>query len=246
MRAVARNLGTNVSNLGLWQAVGAVALVFIGIAQYRVYDRQSSIMDQQKTVMDQQKAIMDKQADISAAQGRDGRTALRPWIEVTTIKPGPPPDVLKVTVGEPAKIGGLVTNIGQTPALQPHGTYFLIRVAADSAPRLTTFNTSGKLIGTGVIFPKRDIPLHAVLESHNFVSGGDDPLPLSANDVEDWTAGRAYFVLYGKITYGDVFNVEHWTDFCFVFSADISSSATSRAGNCVEFNDVDDNQTPGQ
>jgi hypothetical protein len=220
------------------QAAFSALLLFVSGAQWLVYHRQADIMEKQSKVAN-------KQADISAAQGRDGRTAQRAWIEVTT-EPAGPPEELKLTVGQPIKVGGHISNIGQTPAREVHGLYVLEQVAAGDEPVYgATPSTPGTQGESGTIFPKRNVTLEdAVVKLRNPNTGHIQPLLVSPKEVEDWNAGRIFFVLSGEIDYGDIFNVVHWTTFCLVFVAPGHGDAASKTEDCPSHNDTDNNQDP--
>jgi hypothetical protein len=60
---------------------------------------------------------------------------------------------------------------------------------------------------------------------------------MSEAEINDFKKGKLYFVVHGKVTYWDVFKVEHWRSFC---NYALPPVGQVEAGSCVEYNKVDD------
>jgi hypothetical protein len=63
---------------------------------------------------------------------------------------------------------------------------------------------------------------------------------LSQDELNDFIAGRIFFVAYVDVSYSDFFGTRHWTRFCnFLHPTGIVQTYTAR--NCTDYNDIDDN-----
>lgn len=88
----------------------------------------------------------------------------------------------------------------------------------------------------GVVFPGASIPttINVVRYEPNVAEAivPDDSL---RQDIE---RGNRFIIFYGRITYYDVFGIQHWTQFC-------TGSGTAILDNlkqCIRYNDVDNNE----
>jgi hypothetical protein len=76
-----------------------------------------------------------------------------------------------------------------------------------------------------------------------FVPQGQPIIPIVVNDSikKGMQNGNLYIVVYGRITYDDVFGVGHWLQFCSYAhnAAGVPEQATADA--CGPYNDVDKN-----
>src|SRR5258705_11922534 len=67
-----------------------------------------------------------------------------------------------------------------------------------------------------------------------------EPLKVSESMFRQLKAGTAYILVYGKLEYDSVFGAHHWITFCQ------SSGPTdfTHPKECVDYNDVDNNEEP--
>jgi hypothetical protein len=77
-----------------------------------------------------------------------------------------------------------------------------------------------------VFFPSITAPL--VLPVIHYYA--DQPLPVSTQEIAD---GKSYIIVYGQLTFDDIFGEPHWTHFC------VSYPIPTR--KCVQYNDTDGN-----
>jgi hypothetical protein len=67
---------------------------------------------------------------------------------------------------------------------------------------------------------------------------GPTDIPLTVEEYNQLTGGAAYVAAYGKITYKDIFHVQHWKAYCMPF---VFQRGTYTTAKCVQRNDQDDN-----
>jgi hypothetical protein len=63
--------------------------------------------------------------------------------------------------------------------------------------------------------------------------------PVTAAERDDLIGGKSFVTVYGKLTYHDVFSVQHWSYFCMWFTAGPPRLYTS--GGCTKYNKIDSN-----
>jgi hypothetical protein len=87
----------------------------------------------------------------------------------------------------------------------------------------------------GVIFPGAPVPI-TIPVVHYGPQAAEAIVP---DDTlrQDIASGNRSIVLYGRITYYDVFGVQHWTQFCTASGTAILDSLKK----CIGYNDVDTN-----
>ena len=159
---------------------------------------------------------------IANRQLDNARKEQRPWIVVHTGRGQP-------KSGWPEKSSPVefllhVINTGKTPAKNLHAAFFIESVKNGNHP---LFNKSSSLAqtGTGVLYP--NIPT-------------DDPVfyTFLQSDWDDLREGGSFVIIYGRASYTDVFQRQHWTDFC-EFTAMVSGGYTSQS--CTEYSNTDNN-----
>jgi hypothetical protein len=116
-----------------------------------------------------------------------------------------------------------LTNVGKTPAKYIEADLFIESVKNGREPLLnkSSFLTS---LTTGVFFP--NVPA-------DFLA----PYTLLQSDWEDYREGRSFLVIYGRVTYKDVFQTEHWTDYCEFHALNPGTYTTRK---CTDYNNTDD------
>jgi hypothetical protein len=86
------------------------------------------------------------------------------------------------------------------------------------------------LINAGTIFPNGTIK-----ESFEaLVHGKKEALILTKPIIDDIVAPRAFVVVYGDISYVDIFGANHWTHYCRYVTAPSLISE-----QCIKYNDSD-------
>jgi hypothetical protein len=82
----------------------------------------------------------------------------------------------------------------------------------------------------------RDRSVALLAPGGTYDGGSTSELGIRKDIADDFRDGKTKVFIFGKITYWDVFECEHWTTYCSIFSA---------AGGlevCREFNDADNNR----
>jgi hypothetical protein len=142
----------------------------------------------------------------------------RPWIRVR-VEVQPLPVVSPIMTGT-----GHVRNSGKTPAKNPHAYFFFEKIQNGTEPRLDKLKADVEST-TGVLFP--DEPYDVPLTIYS----------LSATEFDEFNREKIFFVVYGRLTYTDFYNVEHWTKFCQF----IGLHGTATAKPCADYGDLDSN-----
>jgi hypothetical protein len=153
----------------------------------------------------------------------------RPWLRVslqTTLpwmaKPDSPPTLPQET--SPIAFPLHIVNVGKSPAKYVVADFFIESVKNGRQPLL---NRTKRLsyFSAGILFPG---------DPENLSSS----YTLPQSEWEDFAEGRSFLVIYGRASYKDVFQVDHWTNFCS-FSGRPGWSYS--AEKCTNDNNTDDN-----
>jgi hypothetical protein len=62
---------------------------------------------------------------------------------------------------------------------------------------------------------------------------------VSPDEIQQLTDGREFFIVYGRVSYRDIFNQQHWTHFCSWGSLSTKPAMFSSA-SCWAYNEIDD------
>ncbi len=125
-----------------------------------------------------------------------------------------------------------VTNSGKTPILHVEVNALIEVVPNGQEPHFNGVgDVSHLMITTGALSP--NIPTDWPITRRQ---AGQD-YPLTDEEIAALKEGRAWIALHGRATYQDVFEVQHWTQFCFWRSyADTKYASLS----CPEYNNIDE------
>ena len=134
-----------------------------------------------------------------------------------------------------------IINSGKTPAKG-----LLVDVVAsvfskDDKPTIGDFSTGHpheRLHAPGVVFPHDPIPVNISVGTY-LPEGGEKPTMPDDALRQDINGGQRFILFYGRATYRDVFEVEHYTQFCTGSGPGISSDTLL---DCLRYNDVDTNE----
>jgi hypothetical protein len=146
---------------------------------------------------------------------------------------------LAVNIALPASIN--ITNTGKTPGRHILADIYIEIVQNGSAPHLDSLRF-GYIGHTGLLLPNSPITVPARRERHKINGGPHDALddPLTQGELESLMRGDSWIAMHGIVRYRDIFQIEHWTKFCFwnnpLRAGDYSS------GSCTAYNAVDDNE----
>jgi hypothetical protein len=224
----------------------AVALGLVTGITLIVFNRQLTEMKQQtKTLGEQarqtaqdsaaqidlsQKQLNTAQNSVAAIQ-RQMRQDQRAWIEIID-------DGIATTLSEPISTKITFTNIGKTPARHVDAR-FVATLFKNNVP-LNFANKKAIIqeVFTGILWP--DKPHTLDVWSTKFMGVGEQPqdLVIESGDFGNLQDDLIYAVLYGQVSYLDIFGVSHKTDFCDWRSLGRGSST---AAPCATFNNADNN-----
>jgi hypothetical protein len=158
----------------------------------------------------------------------------RPWIKVTFDN---------FTTSLQAPLGGNLhmVNNGKTPAKNIDGKIIFERVENGEQPRLDG-GTAWVKFTTGVQFPN-DPQTQPVSMQHTVNRPGgifyESVMP-TQSELDDYNAGKIFYVAYAEVKYKDYFGREHWTKFCtFMATPNLPQGVTAK--RCTDYNDIDDN-----
>jgi len=171
------------------------------------------------------------QGSVQATQ-RQMRQDQRAWLN---------PQAVFSAIGESKPIGAVVQviNNGRTPARRIFFELVVEKVSSNKSP---SFDYSGPHfkphIGTMFTNVTQEMKISAFRS--DYVAKVASEMLLTKPEYEELVSGQAYVAVFGKMTYLDVFGIEHWAKFCRWKDYSTSFSFFN-ADKCVEYNDVDNN-----
>jgi hypothetical protein len=131
-----------------------------------------------------------------------------------------------------------ITNSGKTPAKDVEGD--VIATVLNKGDKLefdfSVGHPHNRVLAGGVIFPSAPVPTTIPLVNY----GPKMAETIVPDDAlrQDIAKGNRFIIFYGRITYHDVFGIEHWTQFCTGFGSAIGDGIK----DCIKYNDVDQNE----
>jgi hypothetical protein len=142
----------------------------------------------------------------------------RPWMQVLA--------AAQADEGTTVQITSYANNTGKSPAKSLDIEYYIEEVKNGLEPKLDKASRVGRST-TGVFYPNG--PTQSNFEYDLLKAGSDD-----------FKEARMFLVIYGHITYTDVFRTEHWADFCgFINSPKYKGLVGAK--KCTSYNDTDNN-----
>lgn len=130
-----------------------------------------------------------------------------------------------------------IQNTGRTPASAVEGEYIATVLNKGEEPTLGDFSIGhphNKLYG-GVVFPNS--PISTTLAVVRYGPRAAEPILVDDALRQDIANGNRFIIFYGKITYFDVFGVQHWTQFC----TGSGTAILDKLKDCIKYNDVGHN-----
>lgn len=232
--------------LGFVTAVAAA--VFVAV-QVKVMSYQTQIMGSQsesaaagaaidemntrKQLSVAQQQAMAAQDSVKAIQ-RQMRQDQRAWMNIS---------IGNVTAieGQSLHAPVVINNTGKTAAKR--FTVDIIVQQVHNVPdyeRSMQFSYKGPRVRdtAGFILPNAPIDLVAVSMQGTADKGAAAPPFLSHEDAVKLRDGTDFVVIFAKLTYYDIFGIEHWTKVC---NFSIPSGKLAYAKKCTDYNDVDNN-----
>ena len=168
----------------------------------------------------------------------------RAWIEVRPqgSRDNPELSVFKVELieGQPIVFPLKIFNTGKTPAKNFDLVVFVEVANNLRPPHLECVDGSNSCpegywgFTGGIVPPNPDIDFPA-----SRIGKSGEVWVASKAEVDAWNNGKSYIAAYGIVKYTDVFNVSHWTRFCF-HAENLIGQATLTS-SCAQHNSEDDN-----
>jgi len=131
----------------------------------------------------------------------------------------------------------LIIDSGKTPAKGVQGDVIATVLKSDDKPVIGDFSIGHpheKLRAPGVIFPSAPIPITFPLGTYEAFD--KRIIPADETLRKDINEGRRFVLFFGRITYFDVFGVDHYTQFCTG-----SGMSSDTLKECLDYNAVDSN-----
>ena len=175
--------------------IAAFTFVLAGVAIY-----QYQVMGGQLAVMGNQLAVM--------------RNDERAWVEVKELAPNEHLPPVEVVAGKPVYFPIKVINTGKTPAKQVRLTLAIEVPASENEANFECVAKAqclSKVDVWGMLSPG---DFNEII-TPRFLNNAQ-PLAIATDtEATAWKEEKAYIAIYGAVTYVDVYNTRHWTNFCF-------------------------------
>jgi hypothetical protein len=200
--------------------IGQLGLVAVGIIAACIYGNQLGEM--RKTTKATQQSVTDAQLNFR----RDERA----WMGFSFV-----PGTITFTVGKSFFVPTLLINTGKTPAKNVEGN-IVVGIFERGKP-LDFAYTSGHTnyrIAAGTIFPNGSIT-----ESFQAIRHGETSAEAIVIDkplLGELLNSTKLVIVHGKVTYEDIFGVQHWTRYCRVVS-----NPSLIPNDCMRYNETDEN-----
>jgi hypothetical protein len=133
-----------------------------------------------------------------------------------------------------------IIDSGKTPAKAVQGDVIATVFSKDDNLTIGDFSIGHpheRFRAPGVIFP--NIPMPITIAVGTYEAFGKKIVPADESLRKDIAEGRRFILFFGRLTYSDVFGVEHFTQFCTGSGMGISSDVLR---DCLKYNDVDSNE----
>jgi hypothetical protein len=154
----------------------------------------------------------------------------RAWIEAM-------PDTPHFVLGRQITVGGKLENRGKTPALRVEGEYAASVVRTSEVP---DFQAKRPIIHSEdrIIFQGRT-PASMDFRAWQGIDPHFKPIIMTRSLLADLQAGKSEILLWGKVTYDDIFGKRHKYKFCYVRPLIIKMGEDPLYRACSEYNYVD-------
>jgi hypothetical protein len=202
-------------------------------------EHQLGITQQQATAAQDQ--VIAARDSVKAIQ-RQMRQDQRPWIEVVD-KAGQ----ISITEGQPLVWATGIANVGKTAARSVMHVSFIEIVQNGSNPKFVKDtdhlprNRAFSRDFIGAMFPSHPM-IYSDVARGRIVPGTKIATEfgmVTKSEVDSLNAGLSYIAIHGFVSYYDIFNVHHWTKFCFWHY--VLGGPEYTAGGCTAYNSVDNN-----
>lgn len=134
-----------------------------------------------------------------------------------------------------------IINSGKTPAKGLLVDIFVSVFNKGDKPTVGDFSIGHpheRVHAPGVVFPRDPVPVNVSVGTY-LPEGGKETTVPDEPLRQDIAGGKRFILFYGRATYRDVFDIQHYTQFC-TGSGFGTPSEVLKA--CLEYNDVDSNE----
>jgi len=159
----------------------------------------------------------------------------RAWIiEIT--------DTVPLADGKPISVPIQFKNTGKTPAKKFQGHVVVTVLDAGQEPWFdyTSKTVPRTFMEIGTIFP--NAPLDLSFKAGKRQGGEKKVIDVTPSIREQITRGDLYILVYGNITYDDIFGASHWMKFCQFNGGHLDISTPKTYKKCSDYNDTDNNE----
>ena len=177
-----------------------------------------------------------KALDASLAASRLDQRA---WVVIT-------PGKEDIKINEPIYLPLEFSNTGKTPAINTQGFIVFMFVGRTD---ILNFNQQGILpMDFKTLFPNEKRLEHIPLITREDVASEPTPTVLTQPLIGALRVGELSTVVFGKISYRDVFGTSHWMKFCEYVSMPLAPArrlaflSSSNRARCANYNEIDSNQ----
>ena len=145
----------------------------------------------------------------------------------------------RYTIGQPFSTVLQVLDTGRTPARNVKGTVVVHLLKVGEKPAFTYDH--GESVETGTMFPNVSQAVISWLIPTSIPWGQPvKPMLITGPIFQDLKSGKSYILVYGKLTYDSAFGANHFFQFC----ATSGAVQFAEPKECIEYNDVDNNEEP--
>ncbi|MBZ5598559.1 MAG: hypothetical protein LAN83_09565 [Acidobacteriia bacterium] len=133
-----------------------------------------------------------------------------------------------------------IKNSGKTPAKNAKGDVIATIFSQLDKPTIGDFSVGHpheQLETPGVIFPDAPVPVSIYVGTYH--ATGKEVTTVDEALRQDIYIGKRFILFYGRINYSDVYDIQHWTQFCTGSGSGIPSDLLKE---CLRYNDVDTNE----
>jgi len=130
-----------------------------------------------------------------------------------------------------------IIDSGKTPAKEVQGDVIATVFKKDDNPTIGDFSighSHERFHAPGVVFPNAPIPITIPLGTYE--AFGKKIIPADETLRKDIDEGKRFILFFGRLTYSDVFGVEHFMQFCTGSGHGIPSDTLT---SCLRYNDLD-------
>jgi len=177
-----------------WIVYFTGALTFVGIVQLIAMFRQASYMREglaeTKVAADAAKKSAKAAEDSVVLAGQNMHLDQRAWVAPNEV-------IIKRESNQSLTATILLKNTGKTFAKRCFvSSNFTVKALTDADPDFDTLMQKADKINLGIIAPSQEVPY-------------------TMNATFEGNVPNVVRLIFGKVTYTDVFNYPHWTNFCY-------------------------------